>query len=60
MTHAIAKTSANISSIKTISKSLDFSEILIDVEVKNTNHLNDVLVAVRMVSCVHTVERVRG
>lgn len=60
LTHSIAKTSANISTIKTSSQSLDFSEILIDVDVKNTNQLNDVLVAVRMVNCVHTVERVRG
>lgn len=60
LTHSIAKTSANIATIKTSSQSLDFSEILIDVEIKNTNQLNDVLVAIRMLNCVHTVERVRG
>jgi len=60
ITNAIARTSANVTNLKVIGRSLDFFELLIDIEVKDSAQLSSITTVLRMLNSVHTVERVRG
>ncbi len=55
--NSIAKSDGNISNLKIVNRSTDFFEILLDVEVKNSNHLMNVMSALRARSMVHSIER---
>ncbi|MBN8827617.1 MAG: bifunctional (p)ppGpp synthetase/guanosine-3',5'-bis(diphosphate) 3'-pyrophosphohydrolase [Sphingobacteriia bacterium] len=55
--NAIAKESANITNLKIVSRSNDFFEILIDVEVKGSKHLSNIITALKAKSCVYSVDR---
>ncbi len=60
VTAAIAQDKANISNLKIVGRSLDFFELLIDVEVKGLNQLSNLLVSLRSLNCVHSVERYKS
>ena len=55
--NAIAKDEGNISNFKIINRSSDFFEILIDLEVVDTEHLNTIIANLRALNTVQTVER---
>ena len=57
--HAIAYDHANISNIKIVGRSLDFFELIIDIEVKGLNQLSNLVVSLRSLDCVHSVDRYR-
>jgi guanosine-3',5'-bis(diphosphate) 3'-pyrophosphohydrolase len=57
ITAAIAD--ANISNIKIVGRSLDFFELILDVDVKGIDQLNNVITALRSLSCIHSVERAK-
>lgn len=57
ITTSIATENANITNIKVVGRSLDFFELLLDVEVAGLNQLNDLITKLRSLNCVHTVER---
>lgn len=57
ITSCIATKEANISNLKIIGRSLDFFELLIDVDVQSCQELNDLITAIRAIECVHSVER---
>lgn len=57
ITQAIALDRANIINIKVIGRSLDFFELLIDVEVKGVNQLTNLITSLRSLNCVHSVNR---
>lgn len=59
LTAAIARGKGNISNLKITSRSLDFFEMLIDVEVKDAKHLVNIMAALRAVPSVSNVERER-
>lgn len=60
VSNVIAKEMGNISNFKIVSRSSDFFEILIDVEVKNAEHLDTVMASLRSRDAVQAVERFSG
>ena len=56
--NVIAKDDGNISNLKITNRSTDFFDLLIDVEVKNARHLNNIIASLRAKDVVQSVERV--
>lgn len=56
----IAKNGGNITNLKITNRSLDFWEMLVDVYVSDTRHLNNIIAALRATPEISTVERARG
>ena len=56
--NVIAKDEGNISNLKITNRNTDFFDILIDVEVKNARHLNNIIASLRAKGVVQSVERV--
>ncbi len=57
VTNVIAKEMGNISNFKIINRSIDFFEILIDIEVNDLRHLNNIIANLRAKEVVQSVER---
>ena len=55
--NVIARDMGNISNLKIINRSSDFFEILIDIEVKDSRHLNNIIASLRAKEVVQSVER---
>ena len=60
VTTIIAKNNGNISNINFSIRKVDFYEIIIYIEVRDTNHLKNILAALRLVSEVSSLERIKG
>ena len=60
VTTIIAKNNGNISNINFSTRKNDFFEIVIDIEVRDTNHLNNIIAALRLISEVSSLNRIRG
>ena len=60
VTLIIAKNNGNISNIRFSTRKIDFYEIIIDIEVRDNIHLTNIIAALRLLSEVSSVERVRG
>jgi guanosine-3',5'-bis(diphosphate) 3'-pyrophosphohydrolase len=60
ITSIIAKKKINISSIKTTNRSADVFEVMIDLEVKSLDHLEEVISSLRISSKIVEIERVIG
>ena len=60
VTTSIAKNNGNISNINFASRKTDFYELIIDIEVRDKAHLNNIIVALRLLSEVSSLERVKG
>ena len=56
----IGKNQGNISNLKITSRSIDFFEMLIDVEVQNVKQLTNIIAALRATPVITSVERARG
>jgi GTP pyrophosphokinase len=56
----IAKNLGNINNLKITSRSLDFFEMLVDVEVKDVKHLTNIIAALRGTPAVSSVDRARA
>ena len=56
--NVIAKDGGNISNLKILNRSTDFFELLIDCEVKNARHLNNIIASLRAKDVVQSVERI--
>ena len=59
VTTAIAKNNGNISNIQFTTRKIDFFEIVIDIEVRDKNHLNNIIAALRILSEVSSLERIK-
>jgi GTP pyrophosphokinase len=57
VTNVIAKEMGNINNLKIVNRSIDFFEILIDVEVRDLKHLNNIIANLRSKEVVQSVER---
>ena len=55
----IGKSLGNISNLKITSRSIDFFEMLVDVEVQDAKHLTDIIAALRAASVIVSVEKAR-
>jgi GTP pyrophosphokinase len=60
LTTVIAKNNGNIMNLKIVNRSVDFFEILIDVEVKDVKHLTNIIAALRATPAINSVDRARG
>jgi GTP pyrophosphokinase len=60
VTTIIAKNNGNISNINFTTRKTDFFEIIIDIEVRDVSHLNNIIAALRLVSEVSSLIRVKG
>ncbi len=56
----IGKNGGNITNLKITSRSLDFWDMLLDVYVNDTKHLNNIIAALRATPEIATVDRARG
>ena len=56
----IGKSEGNITNLKITNRSVDFFEMMIDVEVKDVKHLTNIIAALRATPAINTVERARG
>lgn len=56
----IGKNGGNIINLKITSRSLDFWDMLLDVYVNDTRHLNNIIAALRATPQIASVERARG
>lgn len=56
----IGKNYGNISNLKITNRSIDFFEMLIDVEVQDVKHLSNIIAALRATPVVISVDRARG
>lgn len=60
ITNSIAKDLGNISNLKIINRSPDFFEILLDIEVRDSQHLNIIIANLRAKDAVQSIERYHG
>jgi guanosine-3',5'-bis(diphosphate) 3'-pyrophosphohydrolase len=56
----IGKGEGNISNLKITNRSIDFFEMLVDVEVRDLRHLTEIMAALRATPAINSVERARG
>ena len=57
LTNVIAKELGNINNLKITHRSSDFFEILVDVEVRDTRHLTNIIANLRSKEVIQSVER---
>jgi len=57
ISNVIAKNNGNINNLKIMSRSSDFFELMIDIEVLGVQHLTNIIASLRSKACVHSVER---
>ncbi|WP_339051744.1 bifunctional (p)ppGpp synthetase/guanosine-3',5'-bis(diphosphate) 3'-pyrophosphohydrolase [Candidatus Lariskella endosymbiont of Epinotia ramella] len=60
VTKVIAQMSSNITNIKVKSRSQNFFEFLIDLEIENLEQLQHIISSLRSLECVYSVSRVMG
>tara|TARA_R110001592_G_scaffold3525_25_gene20126 strand:+ start:30934 stop:33090 length:2157 start_codon:yes stop_codon:yes gene_type:complete len=60
LTTVIGKNGGNITNLKITNRSLEFWDIMIDIFVNDTKHLNNIIAALRATPCIVSVERARG
>ncbi|MFA5593179.1 MAG: bifunctional (p)ppGpp synthetase/guanosine-3',5'-bis(diphosphate) 3'-pyrophosphohydrolase [Micavibrio sp.] len=60
LTTVIGKNGGNITNLKITNRTLDFWDMLLDVYVTDTRHLNDIIAALRATAQVASVERAKG
>ena len=60
VTTIIAKNNGNIFNINFSTRKKDFFEIIIDIEVRDINHLNNIIAALRLISEVSSLNRIKG
>ena len=60
VTTVIAKNNGNISNINFSVRKTDFFEIIIDIEVRDAKHLQNIIAALRMEPDVSSLERLKG
>ena len=55
----IAKNNGNISNINFKTRNNDFYELIIDIEVRDSNHLNNIIAALRLEAITSVAERAK-
>ena len=60
ITTVVAKSGGNIANIKVANRTVDFWDIMLDIYVTDTKHLNNIIAALRATPIVTAVERARG
>jgi guanosine-3',5'-bis(diphosphate) 3'-pyrophosphohydrolase len=60
LTTVVGKSGGNITNLKILSRSADFFEIVIDIEVRDVKHLTNIIAGLRAMSVISAVDRVRS
>ncbi|MDE2029828.1 MAG: bifunctional (p)ppGpp synthetase/guanosine-3',5'-bis(diphosphate) 3'-pyrophosphohydrolase [Alphaproteobacteria bacterium] len=60
MTTVIGKNNGNITNMKITSRTPEFFDLLVDIEVKDTKHLTNIIAALRANTSINSVERTKG
>ena len=60
LTTVIAKNQGNINNLKITSRTPEFFEMVLDIEVNDARHLTEIIAALRATPTVNSVERARG
>jgi guanosine-3',5'-bis(diphosphate) 3'-pyrophosphohydrolase len=60
LTTVIGKLHGNITNLKITNRSVDFFEILVDIEVTDLKHLTNIIAALRATPVINSVERARS
>ncbi|MEQ8369823.1 MAG: ACT domain-containing protein, partial [Alphaproteobacteria bacterium] len=60
LSNTVARDEGNITNLRIISRSADFFEILIDVEVRDVRHLQNIMAALRADTAISDVSRTRA
>ncbi|MDG4593593.1 MAG: bifunctional (p)ppGpp synthetase/guanosine-3',5'-bis(diphosphate) 3'-pyrophosphohydrolase [Defluviicoccus sp.] len=60
LTTVIARNGGNITNLKITNRSLQFFDIIVDIEVRDLKHLTDILAALRAAPSVSAADRARG
>ena len=60
LTTVIARNLGNINNLKITNRSEDFFEIVVDIEVEDSRHMNDIIAALRATPEIASVDRARG
>src|SRR4051794_36942421 len=60
LANAIAKQEGSVTNLKIVNRQQDFMEILVDVDVRDLQHLSKVIVGLRALKLVKAVERATG
>ena len=60
VTTIIAKNNGNITNIRFNNRKKDFYETVIDIEVRDKNHLSNIIAALRLLNEVSSCERIKG
>lgn len=59
LTSVIAKSGGNITNLRIVSRSAQFFDLFVDMEVRNAKHLTEIIAALRATAAVHSVDRTR-
>jgi (p)ppGpp synthetase, RelA/SpoT family len=59
LTSVIAKSGGNITNLRIVSRSAQFFDLFVDLEVRNAKHLTEIIAALRATVAVHSVDRTR-
>jgi GTP pyrophosphokinase len=59
LTTVIARNEGNISNLKIVNRSMQFFDILVDIEVRDVAHLTDIIAALRATPAVNSADRAR-
>lgn len=60
ISNTISKANGNVTSLRVANREKEFFDVFLDVEVKSTEHLNDLMAVLRSASGVNSVSRVTG
>ena len=60
LSNVVARGEGNISNLKIVSRSADFYDMLVDVEVRDVKHLSEIIAALRATPEINSIERARG
>ena len=60
VTTVIGRNAGNITNLKIVNRSVDFWDMIMDIGVNDTKHLNNIIAALRATPCIVSVERARG
>ena len=60
LSNVVARGESNISNLKIVSRSNDFYDMLVDVDVRDVKHLSEIIAALRATPVVNSIERARG
>ncbi len=60
LTTVIAKNHGNINNLRITNRSEDFFEMVVDIEVEDSRHINDIIAALRATPEISSVDRARG